>query len=107
MQLKKTATIALKLSVSVGLYIYILKKVGAGHLWSIIREASPKYIVASILVYFVVQSLSAYRWYLLLRPLGIQLPLSKILAWYFVGMYSNLFLPSAIGGDVVRVYYLN
>jgi uncharacterized protein (TIRG00374 family) len=106
-RIKKTAITTLKISVSLGLYAYIFNKVGVAHLWSTMKQARPAPIVASILVYFVVQSISAYRWYLLLRPLRMRIPFSRILAWYFVGMYSNLFLPSAIGGDVVRVYYLN
>jgi uncharacterized protein (TIRG00374 family) len=32
---------------------------------------------------------------------------SKILSFYYLGMYFNFFLPTAIGGDAVRVYYLH
>jgi uncharacterized membrane protein YbhN (UPF0104 family) len=38
---------------------------------------------------------------------GIDTGLPKILAFYYLGMYFNFFLPSAIGGDVFKVYYLN
>jgi uncharacterized protein (TIRG00374 family) len=58
-------------------------------------------------VYFLVQSLSAYRWYLLLKPLGIETSFPRIVSLYYLGMYFNFFLPSAIGGDVFKVYYLN
>jgi uncharacterized protein (TIRG00374 family) len=44
---------------------------------------------------------------LLVKPQGIEVSFRKILAFYFLGMYFNFFLPSAIGGDVFKVYYLN
>ncbi|HKV42096.1 MAG TPA: lysylphosphatidylglycerol synthase transmembrane domain-containing protein [Blastocatellia bacterium] len=106
--MKKVITLTLKIGASVGLYAYIFRKVDIAHLWLTIKEARASYVIWAILIYFVVQGLSAYRWYVLLKPLGIKVPFAKVLAIYFVGMYSNLFLPgAAIGGDVVRIYYLN
>jgi uncharacterized protein (TIRG00374 family) len=105
--MKKTAILLLKVAVSVGLFAYIFHKVDARHLWEIMRSANFSFLVSAIVVYLVIQVLSAYRWRLLLIPLQMEVPFGKLLAYYFLGMYSNLFLPSAIGGDVVRIYYLN
>jgi uncharacterized protein (TIRG00374 family) len=105
--MKKTATTAIKILVSVGLYAYIFSKVDIEHLWSIVKEASISNFIIAIVVYAMVQALSAYRWYLILQPLGMRISYSKVLSYYFLGMYFNFFLPTAIGGDVVRVYYLN
>ncbi len=55
----------------------------------------------------MVQGLSAYRWHCLLKPLDMGASYPRILSIYFIGMYFNFFLPSAIGGDVFRIYYLN
>jgi uncharacterized protein (TIRG00374 family) len=105
--MRKAATMGLKIVISVALYVYILSKVNIRHLLDITRHARVSYILAAILLYFVVQTISAYRWYVLLRPLRIQVSFIKILALYFLGMYGNLFLPGTIGGDFVRIYYLN
>jgi uncharacterized protein (TIRG00374 family) len=105
--MKKTAILLLKVAVSVGLFAYIFHKVDARHLWEIMRSAKFSFLVSAMVVYLVIQVLSAYRWRLLLIPLQMEVPFRKLLAYYFLGMYSNLFLPSAIGGDVVRIYYLN
>ena len=45
------------------------------------------------------------RWWLLLKK-DNRLPFSSLLALYFIGMFFNQFLPTSIGGDVVRGYYL-
>ena len=91
-----------------GILVYIFTRVvHIGDLWTNLKDANITYLVAAVLVYFVVQSLSAYRWYLLLKPIGIQTGFPKILSLYYLGMYFNFFLPSAIGGDVFKIYYLN
>jgi uncharacterized protein (TIRG00374 family) len=98
----------LKAVVSLGILAYIFTKViDIRHLWANLREADVSYIIAGILIYFLVQTLSAWRWYLLVKPQGLEVSFRKILAFYFLGMYFNFFLPSAIGGDVFKVYYLN
>lgn len=105
--MKKTVITVVKFVVSFGILFFIARKVGAKNLWETLRAAHLQYFVAAILSYFVVQGLSAYRWYVLLKPLGLKIGYAKILSLYFLGMYFNLFLPTAIGGDAVRIYYLH
>jgi glycosyltransferase 2 family protein len=106
--MKKTLFTLLKIAVSLGILAYIfLKVVDIKLLWHELIQAKPLYFIAAVLVYFLVQGLSAWRWHALLKPQGLDVPFSRVLAYYFLGMYFNFFLPSAIGGDVVKVYYLN
>ena len=105
--MKKTAITILKFAVSIGILVIIAFKVDTKELWQILKKAHIGYFLASVLVYYAVQGFSAYRWYLLLKPLGLKTRFSKILSFYFLGMYFNFFLPTAIGGDAVRVYYLH
>src|SRR5258707_169174 len=106
--MKKSGLLLLKVVFSVGILVYIFTRVvHISDLWANLREVSVSYLVAAVAVYLLVQSLSAYRWYLILKPLGIETGFPKILALYYLGMYFNFFLPSAIGGDVFKVYYLH
>lgn len=105
--MKKTAITAFKIAVSLGILALILRKVDFNQLWEQLRSAHPTFVVASVALYLAVQALSAYRWYVLLRPIGVKTPYRRILSFYLLGMYFNFFLPTAIGGDAVRVYYLN
>lgn len=104
--MKKFAFTMIKIAVSVGLYVYIFSKIDMGHLWGILKEANLWYFVAAVGVYFSIQALSAYRWYLLLKPLEIRLPYTKLLSFTLMGMFFNNFMPTGIGGDVFRIYYL-
>ncbi|MBI3651243.1 MAG: flippase-like domain-containing protein [Acidobacteria bacterium] len=105
--MKKTAVTILKFAVSFGILVLIAFKVDTKELWQILKTAHIGYFIASVLVYYAVQGVSAYRWFLLLKPQGLKTPYSRILSFYFLGMYFNFFLPTAIGGDAVRVYYLH
>src|SRR5262245_60894915 len=106
--MKKSGLILLKIIFSVGILVYIFTRVvHINELWANLKEAEISYLIAAVLVYFLVQTISAYRWYLLLKPPEIEVPFSKVLSLYFLGMYFNFFLPSAIGGDFFKVYYLN
>ena len=106
--MKKSGLIVLKVVFSVGILFYIFKKVvSIGDLWSTLREARILYLIGAVALYFLVQTISAYRWYLLLKPLDITISFPKTLSLYLLGMYFNFFLPSAIGGDVFKVYYLH
>lgn len=55
----------------------------------------------------VTQLVSAARWLYFARHMRFDAPLSHLAGFYFIGMYFNLMLPTAVGGDVVRAWYLD
>lgn len=62
--------------------------------------------VAAVALYTGVQALSSYRWSLLAGLQGFGGPRRRYFAYYLVGMFFNLVLPTSVGGDVVRAWYL-
>ncbi len=44
----------------------------------------------------------AYRWHLVLHGVGSSIRLGRLVELYLVGSFFNAFLPSGLGGDVVR-----
>jgi uncharacterized membrane protein YbhN (UPF0104 family) len=58
-------------------------------------------------LYVLTQVVSAFRWQLLAGPLGFQQTLRQFTGYYFIGMFFNLFLPTSVGGDVIRALYLD
>ena len=41
------------------------------------------------------------------RSLEFERPLRHLVGYYFIGMYFSLLLPTSVGGDVVRAWYLD
>src|SRR6187200_3768706 len=74
-----------------------------GRLWSVARQASPIWLTGALLLYLTVVLASAVRWDVLLRAQHVRLPFSFLTQSLLVATFFNNFLPSNIGGDVVRI----
>jgi uncharacterized protein (TIRG00374 family) len=46
--------------------------------------------------------LMAWKWLLLLRALSVPVPLSIVIRLYYQGSFTGTFLPSSLGGDLLR-----
>jgi uncharacterized membrane protein YbhN (UPF0104 family) len=62
--------------------------------------------LGALLLYLLTQAVSAWRWQVLGRVIGLQGSWGRYFAFYFIGMFFNLVLPTSVGGDVVRAWYL-
>jgi uncharacterized membrane protein YbhN (UPF0104 family) len=63
--------------------------------------------LGAVLGYAGAQGLSSLRWQVLAAPLGFRRPLREYVSLYFIGTFFNLLLPTSVGGDVVRAWYLD
>ena len=97
---------SLKLLVSAGLLAYFFSRVHPERFLHILASANLSWIALALTVYLGAQAISAVRWMVLARPLGIATPFKDLVTFYLIGMFFNLFAPSTVGGDVSRVYYL-
>ncbi|HYB72470.1 MAG TPA: lysylphosphatidylglycerol synthase transmembrane domain-containing protein [Candidatus Sulfotelmatobacter sp.] len=96
--------LVLKAGVSVALLALLFSRVDRAQLAAALRGASLPLILLCLPLYAVGQTLSTWRWQILLGAEGIRVPLRRLLALYLEGMFFNLCLPTAVGGDVVRGY---
>src|SRR5207249_270116 len=63
--------------------------------------------LGAVLCYALAQGLSSLRWQALALPLGFRRPLREYVSLYFIGTFFNLLLPTSVGGDVARAWYLD
>jgi uncharacterized protein (TIRG00374 family) len=54
----------------------------------------------------VVMSLQFYRWYLLVNAVGLPFTKWNALRLGLVGYFYNIFLPGAIGGDLIKAFFI-
>jgi uncharacterized protein (TIRG00374 family) len=99
---------ALKVVVSLGLISYLLSRVGLNEVVEVIRLASANYLYLLIALglYFGAIAVGSFKWQILLRAQGIQVPFINLLSFTFVGLFFGNFLPTNVGGDLVRGYGL-
>jgi uncharacterized protein (TIRG00374 family) len=94
---------AVKAVVSVGLLYLLFSRVDVSRLWHVARTASPLLLAAALALYFAVILVSTWRWSILLRAQHVALPFSFLTQSFLVATFFNNFLPSNIGGDVIRI----
>ena len=52
------------------------------------------------------QALYVFKWGMVLGAMGLRVPFWRLAEQYLLGTFFNNFLPTMIGGDAARVYYL-
>jgi len=97
---------ALRIGTSLGILVYILVDVNRDHLWRALTDVRLEWVVAAVAVYVVGQVLSAFKWSMLGRSVGLTGSAVDYGRYYFTGMFFNLLGVSTLGGDVVRALYL-
>jgi glycosyltransferase 2 family protein len=66
----------------------------------------PVFLACAVL-YILGSVISTVRWWLLLRAEGIRIPVWRLSLVYFQGAFFSLFLPTLIGGDIVRGVFIH
>jgi glycosyltransferase 2 family protein len=100
---KKTALLVGKIAVSLGLLGYLFSTTDMGALLDRVRRGDLVLLVAAGVLYLLMLGVATWRWRLLLLAQGFAARLGPLSASYLVASFFNNFLPSNIGGDVVRV----
>src|SRR5690606_21312134 len=81
----------------------LLSRVDLGRLWQTARTASPAWMAGALGLYLLMCVMSAWRWRILLRAQHVLVPIGMLTTSFLVATFFNNFLPSNIGGDVVRL----
>jgi hypothetical protein len=94
---------AIKIGVSAILLYVLFSRIDTAELWAQVRNASIGWIVTALAVYFLMILVATWRWRVLLRRQHVSMPFGRLLNSYLAATFANNFLPSNIGGDVIRI----
>lgn len=101
---KKSAVLAAKVAVSAGLLYFLITRIDLESFIDAGREF-PLWSLAPLTALFICTVfLGSWRWRVFLNAHGIKQGIFKGVELYMVGYFFNNFLPSGVGGDVVRGY---
>ena len=92
-----------RLGVSAALLYFVLRSIDLAAFWTRVTAMNPAWIVLALIVYAAQQMIGVWRWDRLLRAQHIEVEKKKLAESIWVSMFFNNFLPSNIGGDVVRI----
>ena len=99
-----------RIAVVVGGIIWAIIWLSKGQRWDNLTQA---FLRINIWVFVLALSLStvgqilvAFRWWLLLRSQSIFIPFLPVVRLLFLGLFYNNFMPSSVGGDLLRAWYV-
>ncbi|MBI3994919.1 MAG: flippase-like domain-containing protein [Nitrospirae bacterium] len=92
--------------VSLGLLAYLYSKVDIRSVGDSLRNLHGGYFGLALLAFVFLQFMGILRWRLMVHVQGYAHAYGRLASYYFAGLFFNLFLPTSIGGDLSRCYYL-
>ena len=102
--IKKVTIPFIKIIISLALVAFLFARLGLREIFSQFLTANLWWLLCGIIAFSLSNLLGSVQWYLLMRSRGIELPLTKVISCYYVGLFFNNFLIGYIGGDAIRVY---
>lgn len=96
----------LKSIIAALIVIFLIYKVGINDLIEQFSKLSLEAIIYLALLSVVLIYISAVKWQLFLKTFGEKISIIKLFCLYLIGYFVNLLLPSYIGGDAVRSWYV-
>lgn len=100
---RSLAWFLVKLTVSAGLLVWLLARADPVALGASLRTMRLGWAVAALVMYAAMLAVSVWRWRVLLRVQATDVGSWKLAESFLVATFFNNFLPSNIGGDVVRI----
>ena len=101
---KKTLFLLLKISLSVALILWITQDVALDSVFAVITDSSGSLLILAFSLFFIGYVIAAFRWRTLIRVQDGDAPIFFLVRSFMVALFFNNFLPSTVGGDVVRMY---
>jgi uncharacterized protein (TIRG00374 family) len=100
----RSLKVTLQVLVSGGVIAFLLWQIDLSQTVDIVRSSHWGYVLAAFVLFAGTTWLMAWRWDVLLAAKGVHEPFSWLVRMYFVGYAAGQILPTAIGGDAVRIF---
>jgi len=88
---------------AVGLLVFLLAKGGWDEIITAMQQVKGSDLLWVALLFTISRIATIFRWHVLLRSGGIDIRFRDSMGLTFTGLFGNNFLPTTIGGDVVRL----
>ncbi|MFX0196246.1 MAG: lysylphosphatidylglycerol synthase transmembrane domain-containing protein [Candidatus Hodarchaeota archaeon] len=97
----KTFRFVIGISLALGL-IYITLESTGGNIWTEILQAQKHVLLPALLFHGFTISIVSFRWNLLLKVQQINLGVWDLIRLTTTGLFFNLAIPGAVGGDIIK-----
>jgi uncharacterized protein (TIRG00374 family) len=96
-----------RLALSAGILAWIFSFINWRETWEAMKQADVGLLCWAAFFHVLVNVVVLVRWYIFMRALNLQAPIGLVFRYFFIGLFCNLFLPTSIGGDLVKAIGLS
>src|SRR5574342_537265 len=92
-----------RLAFSAALLAFLFSKIDTKQTFELLKTADMGVFWFAFGIFFVVHLIMLSRWLVIIRALELKVAAWNVIRYFFIGLFGNLFLPSSIGGDVIKI----
>jgi uncharacterized protein (TIRG00374 family) len=100
---RRSVKLSVQILVSGAVLAFLLWQIDLGATLEVLRDSNWAYVAASLAIMILTTWLMAWRWWALLAARGVHEPYRWLVRMYFVSYAAGQVLPTALGGDAVRI----
>ena len=89
--------------VAIVLIVLLIRQEGWTEIVNSLRQISPVSFFLALVALLISRVFVIARWHVLLQSGGVKIPFSRSAELTLMGLFASHFLPTTIGGDVVRL----
>jgi glycosyltransferase 2 family protein len=95
--------LVVKIAVSLGLLVLLFRQTDISAVGERMRSMDLRWMAAALGIYGTMIAVSAWRWRVLIETQQVDCSIGHLVSSFLVATFFNNFLPSNIGGDVIRI----
>lgn len=95
--------LVVRIAVSAAALYFVLRSTDLAAFWERVKGMNLAWLILALVVFSTTQVIAVWRWNRLLRAQHIDVEKRRLTESIWVSLFFNNFLPSNIGGDVVRI----
>ncbi|MFC1658817.1 lysylphosphatidylglycerol synthase transmembrane domain-containing protein [Candidatus Omnitrophota bacterium] len=100
--MRRVTSLLVRICISAGILLFLFNRVDKTKISQAAAGIDKAILLLVFLLFFLVYFIGYLRWKTLISGMGLNVPLFIIFRSFCIGIFSNLFFPSTVGGDLVR-----
>lgn len=110
MDKKRALSLGLRIAISVGLLVFLFAQIPEFEFEELVPEwksSTPWWLAGALGLMIGSMIVSVVRWYEVGHGIGVTVPIRRYFSHYMAGQFVSNFVPTTVGGDVLRVTRLS
>jgi uncharacterized protein (TIRG00374 family) len=103
---RRRFNLIIQILISVVLIILLLRLINISDMFALLKSVNLYYFILLLALVTADRIFMAYKWHLLLKVKDKSISLFSAIKTYYIGTLAGFFLPTTVGGDMIRVLKL-